>query len=259
MKIQLLSNEYWEKDDLLKKMDDDEFYYGKLGQEALSSSTIKLLYKSPKTYRNIMMYGQKSTKALTEGWLFHTAILEPHKFEQCVFVDASTTATNKYKDAKAEAGHDRVFLLKQKHAAERLADAFLRNERALEMIQDSEFEVPIVGMIEGFPFRGKADVLKNNGSIIDLKTSTGLKGFKYSADDYGYDIQVYIYSELFGRSYKDFKFLVIDKNSLDIMIATCSEEFYLRGKEKTLKGIQTYRKYFVDKTDIDNYTFEIEL
>ena len=70
MKIQLLSNEYWEKDDLLKKMDDDEFYYGKLGQEALSSSTIKLLYKSPKTYRNIMMYGQKSTKALTEGWLF---------------------------------------------------------------------------------------------------------------------------------------------------------------------------------------------
>ena len=103
-------------------------------------------------------------------------------------------------------GMTEFFLLKQKHAAERLADAFLRNERALEMIQDSEFEVPIVGMIEGFPFRGKADVLKNNGSIIDLKTSTGLKGFKYSADDYGYDIQVYIYSELFGRSYKDFKF-----------------------------------------------------
>ena len=37
---------FWEYDELLKKMDDDNFYYGYLGKYALSSSSVKKLLDS---------------------------------------------------------------------------------------------------------------------------------------------------------------------------------------------------------------------
>ena len=39
--------------------------------------------------------------------------------------------------------------------------------------------------------------------------------------------------KLFNVNYFDFTFLVLDKSSLDIGVFEVSEEFYLRGKEKT--------------------------
>ena len=43
MKIRLLDNEMYDKQQILDNMDDDNFYYGELGKLALSSSTVKLL------------------------------------------------------------------------------------------------------------------------------------------------------------------------------------------------------------------------
>ena len=63
--------------------------------------------------------------------------------------------------------------MKQKNDAERLADAFLRNEHALKLITNCEFEVPAIKMIHGYAFRGKADVL-DSYRIVDLKTTSDL-------------------------------------------------------------------------------------
>ena len=46
--ITLLNGETFSEKYLLEKMKDDEFYYGYLGKNALSSSSIKLLLDSPK-------------------------------------------------------------------------------------------------------------------------------------------------------------------------------------------------------------------
>ena len=67
--------------------------------------------------------------------------------------------------------------MKEKQDAERLADAFLRNETALRMINDSVFEEPMIKVIDGYPFRGKADVLGRH-YICDLKTTTKIKNYK---------------------------------------------------------------------------------
>ena len=48
--ITTFDNKQWNKEELLANMYDDSFYYGYLGQNALSSSTIKTLVNSPKTY-----------------------------------------------------------------------------------------------------------------------------------------------------------------------------------------------------------------
>jgi len=255
-KIKLLDNKYYDKAELLKRMLDDEFYYGELNTLALSSSSLKQLLSSPKTYKFSLEYGSPSSQALRDGWLFHTAILEPNVFEAQTFIDVQSKNTKKFREAKAE--NPRVFTAKEKSDAERLADAFLRNEHAKELIRDSEFEVPVIGEVMDMPFRGKADVLGAN-RIVDLKTTTDIKGFSYSANKYGYDVQCYLYCNLFGKSYKDFYFLALDKGSLDIGIFNCSEEFYFRGEEKVEKALDLYNKFFIEGADLDNYCLTGEL
>ena len=247
--ITLLNGETFSKKELLEKMMDDEFYYGYLGKNALSSSSIKLLLDSPKKYKYVTEYGSESTNALAAGWLFHTCILEPDVFSSQIFVDVQSKNTKAYKLAKEE--HGRVFTIKEKHQAERLADAFLRNEHALKLITDSEFEVPEIGVIGGYPFRGKADVLGKG--IIDLKTTSDLKAFPYSSRKYLYQCQVYIYCELFNKHYEEFKFIAVDKSSCDIGIYDVSKEFYNDGKQKVLKALETFETFFINGADLDSY------
>ena len=248
--IELLNGELFRHDEILELMKDDEFYYGYLGKAALSSSSIKLLLDSPKKYKYVTEYGSQESNALDAGWLFHTAILEPDVFEKQIYVDVQSKNSKAYKLAKEE--HGKVYTIKQKRDAERLADAFLRNEHALKLITNCDFEVPAIGMIQGYPFRGKADVL-DSYRVVDLKTTSDLKAFPYASRKYGYDVQVYIYSELFNKPYEEFKFIAIDKGSLDIGIYDVSEEFYNSGKEKVTKALETFETFFINGADLDSY------
>lgn len=106
--------------------------------------------------------------------------------------------------------------------------------------------------------RGSQDFLDRD-RIVDLKTTTNIKDFSWSANKYGYDVQCYLYCNLFKKQYKDFHFLVLDKGSLDIGIFNCSEEFYYRGEEKVQKALDLYNKFFIEGADLDNYCLTGEL
>lgn len=257
MKITLLDGKTYDKEELVKKAYDDDFYYGYLGKFALSSSSIKNLLSSPKTYRNIMQYGSPSSKALRDGWLMHTCVLEPHVFEQQIFVDVQSKNTKKYKEALAE--HGKVFTMKEKHDAERLADALLRNEMVLEKLNNSDFEVAEVADVMGFPFRAKADILGNNSTMYDLKSTSSIEGWKYSADKYGYDVQAFLYCQIFDILPNRMGFIIIDKGSLDIGYAQVTEEFYLRGAAKVKRALEIYEEWFMQEADLDQYYLNIEL
>lgn len=248
--ITLLNNETWAREEILAEMYDDNFYYGHLGKHALSSSSLKMILKSPKTYRNVTKYGDPNSDspALAQGKLVHWMILEPHKVDELHFVEASTKGTKVYKEAKAQYGE--VFLNKEKSQAERVADAVLRNEAALKLLNKSEFEIPAIEMMEGLPFRGKADILQGD-TIIDLKTTQDLNSFRYSCDKYSYDLQAYMYKRMFKAN--DFKFLVVDKGSCDIGIFETTDEFIARGEEKFFRAVENYKYFFQSDTDIDQY------
>ena len=135
-----------------------DYYYGYLGKNALSSSSIKLLLDSATTYLYISKYGQKETQPLRDGHLIHTMILEPEKLNDIVFVDVKSKNTNKFKEAKKF--HDQVLTMKEKNDAERISDVLLRNETALSFIQDSQFEIRIVATINVYCFRGNVNLYK---------------------------------------------------------------------------------------------------
>jgi len=91
--ITLLNGENYGKEEIIGMAYDDEFYYGVLGKNALSSSSLKMLLKSPKTYRNILNYGSTDSSALVLGKLLHWMVLEPHKVKKLHIVEASSKNT----------------------------------------------------------------------------------------------------------------------------------------------------------------------
>jgi len=229
-------------------MYDDEFYYGHLGKYALSSSSLKTLLKSPKTYRNVIKYGSSDSPALRLGKLLHWTVLEPHKIDSLKIVDATTKNTKIYKEALEE--HGEVYLRKEISESERLADALLRNEEVLRLLGGSEFEVPEIAMLEGLPFRAKADILRDD-MICDIKSSADLSTFRFSASKYGYDLQAYLYLEMFKK--KKCTFIVVDKASTDIGIFETSDEFIESGRAKFLQAVGIYKYFFREEHDIDQY------
>ena len=82
--IKLLDGNYVERQEVLDNMYSDDYYYNYLGKNALSSSSIKLLLDSAKTYLYVTKYGQKETQPLRDGHLFHTMVLEPDKLNDIV-------------------------------------------------------------------------------------------------------------------------------------------------------------------------------
>jgi hypothetical protein len=247
-------NKVWNKDELLDKMVDDNFYYNYLGKNCLSSSIVTKLLESPKAYEVSLLPSNKSTTALDFGWLFHTAILEPDVYEDQVFVDVASKNTKAFKEAKQEFG--RVFTKSDRWKVERLADAFYNNSKAVELLKHTRQEVPAISDINGLPFRGKADIL-GDGYVADIKTTTGIGGFKYSADKWNYDSQCYIYCHLFDIKPEDFWFIAIDKETYTVGIYNCSQEFYERGKFKVDRASSVYKKYFINKEeDVGEYFIE---
>ena len=74
--IKLFDGKEWYIDAIIKEMDDDSFYYGYLGENALSSSVAKYLYKSPDSYFNKKRQINSDAPPLREGRLIHTVILD---------------------------------------------------------------------------------------------------------------------------------------------------------------------------------------
>ena len=247
--ITTLDGEQHNIEELLEKMKVDDFYYGHMGKVALSSSSLKTLLKSPKTYFLSLTEELKESQALRDGKLFHWAILEPDVFDNVHIVDVSSRNTKMYQAALAE--HGEAYTAKEKAKAEILRDILNKNKEVKEYLKDAQYEVPAVKMIDGLAFRGKADILKGD-CIIDLKTTADISKFKYSAYKFSYDMQAYIYLQMFPEA-KTFKFIVIDKSTMDIGIYECSEEFLEYGKEKFERAIEIYNHFFIDDNSLEQH------
>lgn len=246
--IRLLDGKEWEKKELLDRMDDDNFYYGYLGEAALSSSSIKSLYESPVKYKAYLAKDSDDVPALREGRLFHMLLLEYGKIpDKYIFVDASSRNTNMFKEAKLDNPGVEVMLNKELKSMSYLVSKIEANYEASQLLRGGLEEVAGIGEINDLPFRGKADYLRTD-MIVDVKTTSDLSSWVYSARyKWHYDVQAYIYMQLFNV--QNFVFLVIDKSTGEIGIYECSEESLEKGKKKVEVACSNYRKYFYDKTE----------
>lgn len=221
-------------------LDNDEHYYGEFGKSFLSNSDIKSLLENPLQFKQPIV----GNPNLIKGSYFHTLVLEPNKLERFKIIDAGTRNTKKYKDLS---GGELCLLEKEADELAILRDKLLGVNAAKDLIQDIDvaYEVPGIIELEDEWWKLKADIVNNTqGYVIDLKTTSDIDKFSYSAKAYNYDSQAYIYSTYFKM---DFIFIVVCKKSKKIGIFDCSPQFLESGKDKVQRAVEQYRLFFKDE------------
>lgn len=234
---------------ILEVLKNDQEYYLGIGKNYLSNSDIGALLNNPKDYGK----AREDDKSLAEGRLFHQLLLEPEKAVNLPQVDVSTRTTKAYKEYIDEHGLSFCLLTKEVEEITALTKKMSGNIQFYEDIyrNGNQYEVPMVGVIQGHQWKGKADIVCDD-MIIDLKTTSDINSFKYSAKKYNYDSQCYIYQSLFD---KPLVFYVIDKASGQLGIFRPSENFIKNGEAKVTRALQVWDKYFGPNPseDIENH------
>ena len=228
------------KEEILKKLRDDENYYGDFGRKYLSNSDISTLLKNP------LAFGEpsKPSAAFLVGGYFHTAILEPDKLKKFKIIPATTRNTKVYKEMS---GGELCLLQHEVDQIELMKDKMMDNDVCKGLIQGEwvDYEQPGVEKLNQYTWKGKADIVNHEEKlVIDLKTTADIGKFRGSAYRYNYDSQAYIYRKLFGY---DMLFIVIDKTTHQLGIFDCSPEFYESGKDKVERAEQAYELFFKTK------------
>ena len=225
--------------EIYTKLRDDEHYYGDFGKQFLSNSDISVLLKNPKNLHK----PRPSSPAFLVGGYFHTAILEPDKLKRFKIVESTTRNTKVYKEAS-----DGELCLLQ-HEVDKtmlLTEAIMDNDVCRDLIKpvlnEVEYEEPRVGKIHGQMWKGKADIINHEEKlVIDLKTTSDIDRFQWSASKFNYDSQAFIYSTLFSY---EMLFIVIDKETHQIGLFDCSPDFYSRGEDKVRKACDAYELFY---------------
>ncbi len=227
---------------IIDRLRNDEDYYGEFGQQFLSNSNIGTLLKNPARLRD----KQANIPAFLVGGYFHTAILEPEKLNSFKIVEATTRNTKKYKELS---GGEMCLLQHEVDQVELMQEAVMANDVCRDLIApvlgNYIYEEPAVIELFGNMWKGKADIVNHDEKlVIDLKTTSDIEKFRWSASKYNYDSQAYIYSKLFGY---EMVFIVIDKNTKQIGVFDCSPDFYKRGEDKVRRASEAYDLYYGDE------------
>ena len=231
---------------IIEKLKQDEHYYGDYGKQFLSNSNISTLLKNPR----LLKEDKPKTSAMLMGGYFHTTILEPDKLEQFKIIKSTTRNTKQYKEMS---GGEICLLQHEVDKIELMREAVMDNKICRELIS-GDFEVPGYTEIFGNNWKGKADVINHDEQlIIDLKTTSDIDKFRWSASKFNYDSQAYIYRLLFDY---DMLFMVIDKETLQIGLFDCSPAFYESGVEKVRKATDAYELFYKTE-DFDSKQFLI--
>lgn len=181
---------------IIDKLRDDANYYGSFGKQFLSNSDIGTLLNNPKDFG----VSREDNKNFAEGRYFHQSLIEKNKVKDFLFIDTSSRLTNAYKEF-CEVNNVTVALLKKEmDEIDKLIQAIKGNITFFDEIykEGNLYEEPAIAEIKGVKWKGKADIITDE-VIIDLKTTSDIQGFKWSAKKYNYDSQAYIYQQLFGK------------------------------------------------------------
>ena len=191
------------KDEIIERLRNDEDYYGDYGNKFLSNSHIGKLLKNP-----MSLYDKTPDNPnFKVGGYFHTAILEPDKLKSFKIIDATTRNTKKYKEIS---GGEVCLLQHEVDMIEVMVDKMMANDICRDLIQpvlgNVQYEEPGIVRLYDNMWKGKADSVNHDEKlIIDLKTTSDIEKFRWSASKFNYDSQAYIYRHLFDYDmlYKD--------------------------------------------------------
>jgi PDDEXK-like domain of unknown function (DUF3799) len=218
----------------------NEIYHG--DRTAVSSSSLKLVLRSPAHFIALQEEPEESTVAKDFGTALHSALLEPEKYRE-LYV-AKPTIDKRTKSGKALAETIAVELAGKMQISpasmadiEAMVSSARKHPRVIDMLKDGEAEVSYVWKDEatGILCKCRPDWLNTN-AIFDLKSclDASPEGFSRACAKYKYHVSAAFYVEgvrkLTGKTLP-FQFVASEKDPpYAVAVYEASEAFLRSGR-----------------------------
>ena len=229
------------------KIETNEQYHS--NKRYLSSSGAKLIHK--KSVYHFLNQLPFNSASMQLGTLIHTAVLEPHKFDDDYYVmpktDGRTTAG---KAAKAEhlilAGSKELIDTDTLYIKDKIVENFKANADAVKYTKGI-IEGSFYGELEGVLVKVRPDCYnKEEGFISDPKScqDNSPRAFTRDVYKYGYHLQAAFYSDMLGVDPKNFIFIAIEtKHPFSVECYSLSEEMIDKGRTDNSDALRQWKNY----------------
>lgn len=197
-----------------------EEYHKKDGH--ISKSTLADILDCPAVYKYWQENQKPEKNHLNIGNCVHTLALEPELFAQRFLVLPECDRRTKegkaiYAEALAGAGTKKIISKEDMVDITGMADSLRKNKKSLALLQaKGRVEASIYFEDDGLPFKCRPDYLRDDGLIVDLKTTKSAYKpfFQKDAWSYHYDISVALtsrgYKALTGDMPQNYVFLAVE-------------------------------------------------
>lgn len=188
----------------------------------IGKSDLDYIHRSPAHFIASLSAPREETEALMIGTAFHTAVLEPERYEKDY--TARPDFNRRTKDGKAayeewaKANEGKTAL--EPEAMEMIAamrESVLANRIARRLIDDSKHEVSVFEDFDGIPVKCRPDGwIADAGILFDLKSAkdASVDGFAKAAANCRYHVQAAWYkaiTEALTGAAQHFYFIAIEK------------------------------------------------
>lgn len=219
----------------------------------LSSSGLKLLLESPAQFYREYILGEKpvrDTAAFAEGSLVHTLILEPHLLtEQYLVYPGPQRRGKAYEAWLSEQGDvtgKTIVTAAQSKRANELAAIALSNPEVINLLAGTKPEFSMIGEIQGVKVKCRADAIRTNGVLIDVKTTSRpiTDAFEETVERYCYDLSAALYCYIAGQNFNkpfEFYWIVLSKADKGVSVIKATARDIHIGKQKVRRAIEIYK------------------
>jgi len=223
---------------------------------SVSSSTIKAAFKGKESFEQYLSMANSPSDAMQLGTYVHALILEPTTVATDFAVFEGARRFGKTWDKFREDNEGKIILLsEQRDLGNLLAAEFANTPEARELISDGKPEVSFFTELQGVNVKVRTDWLRNDGSIVDVKTTSGpLIDYEISQAiaQWKYELSAALYCDVLeqwdGKKH-DFYFVFLSKKEGKCRCFKASEQLLEAGREQYKRGLELIKGYY--ETDVD--------
>lgn len=223
---------------------------------AISKSGLDLIRKTPALYHWRQANPTEQTPAMRLGSLTHTAVLEPHYFDQETIarpegIDRRTSAGKAAWAAfEIEADGKEIVTVEEMSKLALIQQAVHNHPAAAKALAGRPtIEQSIFWDADGIACRCRPDAVTEKGVIVDLKTTSDAspEGFAKSIAQYRYHVQAAFYSDgyraAFGEAPRGFVFIAVETEPPYLVaVYVASEAMTQRGRVDYQTDLDTFRR-----------------
>jgi len=240
---------------------DQQAYFDNVG---ISKSGLDLLDLSPAHLQSSFGYNKKQTPALLLGSAVHCAVLEPDDFGKRYALADYDRRTKEGKAAYVEMLEKGIEGLSADIYTQVIGmqRSVLNHPLAKDLLQNGDAEVSCFQIREGVHTKARADYLRKDGIIVDLKTTANASPLEFSKSvaNFNYHRQASWYMDLFGQEMpiEDFYFICVEKEPpYAVAIYTLDADAIGKGWEECDRLFNLY-KHCLEMDDWPAYPNEVK-